>query len=230
LRFLARGVDTWHVTSTKEVNADINVNKKTNATLEAGLSIDVTCATCYIKGAATAELIINGKFDLGGTLSNVTKQLGTELKNLTETTVDSLGDIAKNFLQEIKDAAVKQTAFEIEDVLNFDNLHIDTDIDIDLPPLPEVQLLMQIDHLDLYMAIDTTISAHATLTIPLYKSQSVVGISSGDDLEIGLLATMDLILSAEGEITLRSGFHLLLEKPIGFSLALFSNNVSDIIL
>ena len=207
------------------------MNKKTNTTasLEAGLSVEVECVTCYIKGAATAELVINGKFDLGTTLSNVTEQLGAEIKNMTDTAVDSLADVALNFAKQFK-KVLKHEPFEIEDLIDFDNFHVDTDIDIDLPPLPEVQLLMQIDHLDLYMALDTTISAHATLTIPLYKSQSVVGISSGEGLEIGLLATMDLILSAEGEITLRSGFHLRFDEPVGFKLALFSNNVSSIIL
>ena len=207
-----------------------NVNTSGVDNLEAQLSIEVSCHTCYIKAGATAQLTINGTFDFGGVLSNITEQLGDELKNLTDTLVQSLGGVVKTFVKETADAALHNDEFNIEDVFNFDDFHVDTDIDILPPPLPEVQLLFQIDHLDLYMVIDTTLAAGATLTLPLYKSQSAVGISAGEGLEIGLFVTMDLILSVEGAISLRSGFHLLLDRPMGFNIALFSADVSSIIL
>ncbi len=187
------------------------------------------CSECYFKATATAELTIDGDFDLSGTLRNVSGQFEDEIKNFTKTAANSIEAVATHALDEVSDLFTGDE-FRIEDVFDFSLIHIDTDIDIVVPPLPAVNLLFQIDHLDLYMAIDTTIAAGATLTIPLYKSQSAVGVSAGDGLEIGIFVTMDLILSVEGELTLRSGFHLLLEKPIGFKLALFSTEVSEIIL
>ena len=207
-----------------------NVNTSGVDNLEAQLSIDVSCHTCYIKAGATAQLSINGTFDFGSVISNITKQLGDELKNLTKSIVDGLEDVVESFFDEAAAAVSSDEDFNIDDVINFNDFHVDTDIDIVPPPLPEVQLLFQIDYLDLYMVLDTTLAAGATLTLPLYKSQSAVGISAGEGLEIGLFITMDLILSVEGEISLRSGFHLLLDRPMGFNIALFSDDVSSIIL
>jgi hypothetical protein len=183
-----------------------------------------------LKGGATAELTINGTLDLGSTIKNLTAQLGRELKNLTDTAIDSLPKVFENFDDEVVDIVEPGQEFELDKAIDFSKLEVDTDIDIDLPPLPAVQILFQIDNLDLYMEIDTTIAAGATLTIPLYKSQSQFGVSSGDDLEIGLFVTMDLILSVEGEISLRSGFHLVLDDPVGFNIALFGTDVSKLIL
>ncbi|KAL2128585.1 hypothetical protein VTI74DRAFT_8998 [Chaetomium olivicolor] len=197
--------------------------------LEAGASIEVKCVTCYFTAGATARLEVNGTFDLGDTVKNVTNQLKVEFKNLTTTAIDSMKVFVDNVKKELKDIPDPSEEFEFDKVFNFDNFTIDTDIDIDLPPLPEVGLLLQIDSLDLYMMIDTTLSAHATLTMPLFRSNTPLGITAGDGLELGIFVTMDLILSAEGEISLRTGFHLLLEKPVGFNLALFSQDVSEVI-
>lgn len=172
-------------------------------------------------------MTIGGDFDLGNTVGNVTGQLRDEFGDLIKTTVQSLDDSIN--WTELKDL-IGPGDFELDEFVNFSNISIDTDIDIDLPPLPEVQLLFQIDHMDLYMEMDTTIAAGVTLTIPLYKSQTALGITLMDGLEAGVFVTLDLILSVEGEITIRSGFHLLLEDPVGFNLAMFGQNVSDIIL
>lgn len=201
--------------------------------LEAGVSIEVTCVTCYFKADVTAELTINGTFDLGKTLSNITDQVGNELKNMTDTAVDSVGDVVGNFFNQLGKQfsnLAQGRGFDLDELVSFDDFDVDTDIDVDLPPLPEVQLLFQIDTLDLYMEIDTTIAAGATLTIPLYRSATAAGLWAGDDMKAGLFVTMDLILSVEGEITLRSGFHLLLDDPIGFNIAMFGSDVSSIIL
>ncbi|KAK4098489.1 hypothetical protein N658DRAFT_455024 [Parathielavia hyrcaniae] len=200
-----------------------------NATVE--LTVEVVCVTCYVKGGATATLTVNGTFDFGDTMRNVTSQLKDEFKNMTETAIDSIGEITANVFDELGDIFDPDEEFEFEDLINFDNFTVDVDVDIDLPPLPEVGILFQIDSLDLYMLIDTTISASATYTIPLFKSQTKFGVSSptNPDLEIGLFVTLDLILNVEGEISLRSGFHLLLEDPVGFKIALFGTDVSDLI-
>ncbi|KAK4118649.1 hypothetical protein N657DRAFT_367267 [Parathielavia appendiculata] len=201
--------------------------------LEAQVTVEVVCVTCYLKGGATATLSINGTFDFGDTMKNLTSQLKEEFKNMTETALDSIKKITTNVAEEVGDFFDPRPGedFELEEVINFDNFTIDVDTDIDLPPLPEVGVLFQIDNLDLYMLLDTTISAGATYTIPIFKSQTSFGVSdpTNPDLEIGLFVTMDLILNVEGEISLRSGFHLLLEDPVGFKIALFGNDVSDMI-
>ncbi|KAK4233903.1 hypothetical protein C8A03DRAFT_19102 [Achaetomium macrosporum] len=215
---------------------EIPVNTSSVEGLEAAVSVEVKCSTCYFKAGATAQLNIEGSFDLGNATRNITDQLGEELKNLTETSIGAIKTIADQFWDEVQEAVDfdLSTGFDFEEAFSFDNVTIDTDIDIDLPPLPAVQLLFQIDYLDLYVAIDTTIAAEATLTLPLFKTPVTtpfgpLGISISEDLEIGIFVTIDLILSVEGEISLRSGFHLLLEDPVGFKIAMFSSDVSDVI-
>ncbi|KAK3290999.1 uncharacterized protein B0H64DRAFT_420741 [Chaetomium fimeti] len=204
--------------------ADTAGTKLENLTAE--FSIEVKCVTCYFKAGATAQLTIGGDFDIGDTIRNVTGQVKDELGDLVRTTVESIDDAIN--LDELKQL-VGPGDFEMDEFIDFSNVSIDTDIDINFPPLPEVQLLFQIDHMDLYMEMDTTIAAGVTLTIPLYKSQTAFGITLMDGLEAGVFVTLDLILSVEGEITIRSGFHLLLDDPVGFKLALFGQNVSDVI-
>ncbi|KAL2163817.1 hypothetical protein VTH06DRAFT_5876 [Thermothelomyces fergusii] len=207
---------------------DINTTdtKLENTDIEVSLQVGVTCETCYFKAGASVALTVEGEFDIGDAFRNVTGQIVDETRNLTESLVDSLDELID--WSEIKDLFTPDD-FEIDEFINFDRFDVDTDFDIDLPPLPEVSLLFQIDHLDLYVSLDTTISGQATFTIPLYKSQSPVGITIVPGLEAGIFATMDLILSAEAEIIIRSGFHLQLPDPVGFHIALFSKDVSRVI-
>jgi hypothetical protein len=167
---------------------------------------------------------VNGELDVGGLITNVTEQIGDEFHNLTSSATDSVVAYVKHIKSEIANGDLHSDDF------SFDNFHIDTDFDIDIPPMPEVGLIFTIDHLDLMMIIEASLSASATLTIPLYESQSAVGIAVGDGLKIGIFATVDLILAVDGSIDLRSGFHLKLDDPVGFNLQMFSHNVSDIIL
>jgi hypothetical protein len=220
----------------KYVHREIPINS-TKEELEASVSVEVKCSTCYFKAGATAELNITGAFDLGNATHNITAQVGRELKNLTDTSAAAIKTIADQVWDEVQDLVDfdLSTKFSFEEAFSFDNVTIDTDIDIDLPPLPEVQLLFQLDYLDLYVAIDTTLAAEATLTLPLFQTPVTtpfgpLGISISPDLEIGIFVAIDLILSVEGEIGLRSGFHLLVEDPIGFKIAMFSSDVSDVIL
>jgi hypothetical protein len=183
--------------------------------------------TCYFKAGATAQLTVDGDFNLGGAFANVTGQIVNEVGQLARSTLEALDNMV-NWRETLD--LIGPGDFELDEFVNFDVFDIDTDFDVELPDLPAVQLLFQIDSMDLYMEFDTTIAAGATLTIPLYQSQTAVGIKIAEGLEAGIFVTMDLILSVEGAITIRSGFHLLLEDPVGFNIALFGQNVSSIIL
>lgn len=207
--------------SGNDKDKDKNKNKPSVA-FDAGIAI--TCVDCYLKAGATAKMTVNGTFDLGGTLKNVTEQLGEEIKNMTETAVDSITAWTKHIADDLFAGDLHRDDF------SFDNYSIDMDFDIDIPPLPEVSLLFQIDHLDLYMLIEASISAGTTINIPLFVSETPLGSSAGEDMEIGLIAAVDLILSVEGMINLRTGFHLETDGPVGFQLNLFEKDVADLIL
>lgn len=181
--------------------------------------------TCYFKAAASIELAVNGKLDVGGLISNVTEQVADDLKNLTDTAGDALKAFGKSFLGHLG-------IDRFEDAREFDlnNFTFKRNFDIEIPPLPQVDLSLSLNDLDVYVELDTTIDAAATLTIPLFKSNTNFGVEVSQDLQVGFIATVDLILDVKGGLDLRTGFHLKVDRDLGFKLALFSQNVSSIIL
>lgn len=180
----------------------------------------VKCAKCYIKGVVTAEATIDGSFNPRQAIDNVEAQIDEEIKNLTTTAIQAFEQYGKH----LKDEFVN---FDLTlDDFSFDNFTIDADFDIDIPPLPDCQLRFQLDGLELYMQL--AITMEGTYTIPIFKSQSEVGIAFDDNLEIGIFLTIDLILSAESGLDLESGFHIKFNDGIALDIALFGKNVSSV--
>lgn len=105
----------------------------------------------------------------------------------------------------------------------------DVDFDIDLPKLPECNLKFQFDGLELYMEIDTILSGSATYTLNLYTSQTPIGFAVGKDLLVGVVFSIDLIVSVEAEIDISSGFHIQLDG-IAIDIHMFDHDVSSITL
>jgi hypothetical protein len=68
--------------------------------------------------------------------------------------------------------------------LDFPTLN-DTSFDLAIPNIPEYQLLFKFDDLKLYMEIHTTLSEGAIYTFNLYKAETPLRISAGQDLEAG---------------------------------------------
>lgn len=116
------------------------------------------------------------------------------------------------------------------DVDDFDFPPIDVNFDIDIPDIPECQLSFEFDGLELYMEVDTVLSVGATYTLNIYTSKSPIGFGVGDDLFVGVVFTVDLIISVDSQIDVSSGFHILLNDGIAIQIPIFSQNVSSITL
>jgi hypothetical protein len=84
--------------------------------------------------------------------------------------------------------------------------------------------------MELYMLLDTILSAGTTYTLNLYSSISPIGLAVGDELQVGVIFSVDLILSVEAEIDISSGFHIKLEDGIAIDIPMFDQNVSSITL
>lgn len=113
---------------------------------------------------------------------------------------------------------------------DFDFPPFDVDFDIDLPKLPECNLRLQFDGLELYMEIDTILSGSATYTLNLYTSQTPIGFKVADGLSVGVVFSIDLIVSVEAEVDISSGFHILLNDGIAIDIHMFDHDVSSITL
>ncbi|KAF8858413.1 hypothetical protein BDZ45DRAFT_674010 [Acephala macrosclerotiorum] len=188
-----------------------------DTTLFAG--VDIVCTTCYIKGTASAQLTMNGNFNLTQALQNFTSQIENDIDNLANATVVAVETYFDNVVSDIT-----SLDFNLDD---YDFPTINATFDVDIPDIPECQLLVQFDGMELYVEIDTTLSGGATYDLSLYKSETEFGVSVGQE-ELGIVVNVDLILSAEAEIDISSGFHIKLDDGVAINLALFSKNISSI--
>ncbi|KAF2870182.1 hypothetical protein BDV95DRAFT_75555 [Massariosphaeria phaeospora] len=191
-----------------------------NVTLEAG--IEIICTTCYVKGLATVEVTVDGELDLGqilrdtalevkGAVKNLTDDVETYFENYTETVVTRLDD-----------------GFDWSD-LEFPTFNSSIDFNLAIPAIPEANLKFRFDGLELYLQLNTILSLGATYELPLFRSETPVGVSFGENLELGAIFSVDLILAVEGEVDISSGIHLKLDDGVEINLALFGESVSDIV-
>ncbi|KAG8674184.1 hypothetical protein FPOAC1_000147 [Fusarium poae] len=165
--------------------------------------IEITCATCYSKGKATASLIVDDGFN-------------------TSTILDTVKDAVTDTIDQIED-----WAGEI-DLLPFRIPPLDVDLDINLPDFPSAVLELQLDGFELYVELDTTFAGGVTYQVSLYKTRGM-HIDIAGDMFLGAVLSFDLILSAEAELTIRSGFHVKLDDGFLLKMALFSEDASDIV-
>lgn len=115
------------------------------------------------------------------------------------------------------------SGFHIDD---FDFPTIPVDFDVDVPSIPQCDLSFQFDGLELYMEINTNLSSGATYTLNLYTSPSAIGFAVGDELLVGVIFSVDLILSVETEIDISSGFHIQLKTMESSSTSRCSTTTS----
>lgn len=184
-------------------------------------SVDVICTTCYIKGVATAEFSVDGDFNATQAIQNFTGEVHDEILNVTDTAIHGIEGYFSSVADNLEDGI---------DLDDFDFPPINFTFNVDMPDIPECHLKFQFDDLELYMLIDTVLSGGATYNLNLYSSNTPIGISASNELFIGVIFSVDLILSVEAEIDISSGIHLKLEDGVGLDMALFGQNVSSITL
>ncbi|KAI1073992.1 hypothetical protein F5B20DRAFT_565146 [Whalleya microplaca] len=207
---------SWDGATLLSIQAQADTEKG-NVTLSAG--VDITCTTCYIKGTATTKFTVDGNFNASQEFQNFKSDIMNEVENVTDAAIDYI----KEFLSEV--------AKNLEDGIDADDFNfptLDLDFNVDVPDIPECRLQFQFDGLELYMMLDTVLSAGATYNLNLYSSNSPIGISASNDLFVGVVFSVDLILSAETKIDISSGIHIKLEDGVGIDIPMLAQNVSNI--
>ncbi len=121
------------------------------------------------------------------------------------------------------------------DIEDYELPTFDYDFNMKVPAMPEASLCFTFDDLELYMELDTTLSLYSTYTLNLYTSPPAVGpipigFKVSDDFLIGVVFTIDLILTASGFIDISSGFHIKLEDGLAIDFELFGKDASGITL
>ncbi len=165
---------------------------------------------------------MDGNFNFSQAFDNVTSQIETQTTNITTTAVDYIENYVETVLGDVESAN-----FHIDDL---DFPPIPVGFDIDVPAIPECDLQLQFDDLELYVQIDTTLSGGATYTLNLYESETIAGFTAGENLLVGVVFSIDLILSVDAEIDISSGFHIQLNDGLAINIPIFDQNVSSITL
>ncbi|KAK6212133.1 hypothetical protein QIS74_10087 [Colletotrichum tabaci] len=186
-----------------------------NVDVSAQGGIKIVCTRCYIKGRASAHLTVDGTFNA----TQVARDIGNEF----EETFDNITTYAKDYV-----SGVAKKLADGLDADDFDFPPLNVTFDVDVPEFPSARLGFGFDGLELYMQLDTTLSAGLTYTLNLYTSTTPLGSKIGNDLLLGVVFAVDLILSVESEIQMSSGFHIRMDDGVGFDIALFSKNVSSV--
>ena len=102
-----------------------------------------------------------------------------------------------------------------------------------LPSLPAVDVQFKIDGLELYMDLELVLSAGATYSLPLFRSETPIGVgaSTGNaDVFAGAVLAVDLLLDIHAQIDIRGGFHLKVDDTIVIDLEMFSKKISHVTL
>jgi hypothetical protein len=103
-------------------------------------------------------------------------------------------------------------------------------LNMEVPAIPEAKLHFSFDDLELYMKMDTVLALGSTYTLNLYTSETPLGLEISDELSLGIVFTVDLILDVEGKIDVSSGFHIKIDDGLGIDLTLFGHGASGITL
>ncbi|KAK7740638.1 hypothetical protein SLS62_011050 [Diatrype stigma] len=170
-------------------------------------------------GNATASLSIDGDFDALQAFQNLTDQVGGQIENITDTTWDWVQDAVGDVVDNLADGI---------DSSDFNLPPLDLDFNVQYPDIPECHLQFQFDGLELYLMLNTALSGGADYQLPLYSSNTLYGLSLDKDTFIGVIFSVDLILSLNADINFTSGIHIKIDDGAAIDLSLFGNSVSSI--
>lgn len=202
-----------------EANGTVNGKDDKAGEFAAEVGVEIQCKTCYLKGAASASFTIKG--NASEIFTAYIDEVQGVAENITEGVFDQIGLAAKETFGNI-----------ITDGLDIDDFVMPTlnvSLDIDLPPLPSVDIKFEFDAgLELYVELGVKLHAGATYSLNLFSSNTPIGVAVGPDILAGVAVTVDLILDIQAAIEITSGFHLKVDDPLAMELTMFSTNLSHI--
>jgi hypothetical protein len=163
----------------------------------------------------------SGNLNLTQALHSVISSVGSFVENFTKAAVDDIANITKT---EVGD-------FLTTGHIDVDELRMPTlnySFNVDVQGIPECHLHFGFDELELYMLLETTLTTGGSYQLSLYKSESEIGVAVGDELELGVFFTIDLLIDVEDELDMSNGFHIKLDNGAAININMFDTNVSSI--
>ncbi|KAL7789895.1 hypothetical protein V8C37DRAFT_385411 [Trichoderma ceciliae] len=179
-------------------------------------SIAIICTKCYMKGQASAKVTANGSFNLSSAFD--------QAQDSFENTWHSITAYAKNVTEKIASDIPLHADHLFDDFENITAPDIDFNLDL---RFPDYSVDVNLTDVEIYMEIDTVLSAGITYTFNLYQSKTIVGVALGDDLLLGAVFSVDLIFSVNGQIDIQSGFHVHFDN-VRTQIVLFGKEASKL--
>ncbi|KAI0160221.1 hypothetical protein GGR57DRAFT_411180 [Xylariaceae sp. FL1272] len=186
--------------------------------------ISVTCTTCYVTGSVTAEISYSEDLDLGETVRNFTLDAVDSVINVTHQALDYFENQVDGLWTNVTDD-IAQLDFDFDDI---DFPPINISLNLDLPEISGCDLRFELDGLEIYLELDTLLTAESSYTLNLYTSDSPIGFAVSDDNYVGVVVAVDLILNADANIDISTGVHFKANDGLAFDLSLFGQNVTGI--
>jgi hypothetical protein len=155
----------------------------------------------------------------------------TELEDFEQGVESEVLNITDTAFTEIKDYF--EDIFDDFESLDFDlpafpTLHLD--FTLDNITIPECEMRFQFDGLELFIATEIKLAVGSTYTLNLFSSESPLGVRVSENLQVGVIFAIDLILDVQAEIDITSGFHIKLDDGLLIDIKMFGQDVSDVTL
>ena len=134
---------------------------------------------------------------------------------------------ALNDVEDTLEAMAKGGIFDLDDfpAPTINNITFNLDAQSNAQYL----LQLQFDGLELYAELDTMFDVAASYTINLFTPETPLGLTV-PEMDVGVWFSVDLILDADAEIDMSSGFHIKFADGIRISIPLFASDATDITL
>ena len=195
--------------------------------MTASAGVDIICKTCYVKSHITAQFTVNGTFNASTAISSFANEVKDDVVNITESAFDGIETYVKEVVGDVIDNGFD--SFDLQDLPALPTINASFNLD-NVQGVPGCHLHFQFDDTELYMAIDTRLSGGATYSLNLYTSETPIGLAVGNDLEVGVVFSIDLILTVAAQIDVTSGFHLKLKDGLAIDITMFEKDISGITL
>ncbi|KAF2679800.1 hypothetical protein K458DRAFT_374622 [Lentithecium fluviatile CBS 122367] len=201
-------------------NNDPNNQNDPQGQFGVGAGIEIICKKCYTKGIATFVLDIADDFNASQAVNATKVEFEDEVMNFTQSVSNYFTNYTKGVISKLGDGI---------DLADFAFPTFNYSFDLDIPAIPECNLEFEFDQMELYLEMETVFTAGSEYEYTLFTAQSPVGIGLGPNLMLGVVFSVDLILSVEGTLDMSSGIHIKLEDGIKIQIPLFSEEISNIV-
>lgn len=122
----------------------------TSASASVSESVEIVCSTCYVKGIASAELQIADDFDAGDAINKTVASVFDTVDNFTNNVEDYFETYFKGVVKNLDDGI---------DWHDFAFPSLNASFEMDLKPIDDVTLNFQFDQMELYLELNTILSA-----------------------------------------------------------------------